>query len=197
MFGDGSLRVIDVPIPTDTLTAFLWKESLFDAVSVAYLYMRLSWSSSNLLAAGCSNGTAQTNTGFLSVWDLRALLNGGSSPPLLLINVPIHDSVVRSISWLSVEYKTETVETVVTGGGDGRLIFTDLRDPLQAHQAYRVQGFVNSMAVADLHNGFCFADADYKIKMMLLDEVEAIGNCNSNRISRHEACIWVRLFDLY
>jgi transcription factor C subunit 6 len=107
----------------------------------------IDWANSELIAVGCTNGTAcsiptiLTNfrTGVIAVYNVGAVLKCGRSARDLLPThyMPVHQSGVRAVAWVRAppcatdgEADLHADPTVIASGGhDGLECLTDIRDP--------------------------------------------------------------------
>ncbi len=110
--------------------------------------------------------------------------------------LPIHDSAIRSITWLLLpEMK---YEVICSGGSDGRVMLLDPNNPAYPHQLFRSQsniqsiftiGVMTAMSRGDHIGSIFFPDSDYRIRSLKVDGFHSQGS--TVKISRHLSAIWV------
>ncbi|TKA26144.1 hypothetical protein B0A50_04641 [Salinomyces thailandicus] len=125
--GDGALRVVRVPLPTDRdETSYLRVDAVvFESRPPDTLYTCLSWLSSSRIAVGCANG-------FVAVWDLHPTLSSAEVARVRpAIYAPISTSYVLSIQSC---YPSRPYLLIATSMA-GYLTVTDLRHPQPASPA--------------------------------------------------------------
>lgn len=189
-FGDGSCRVITVPIPTGSLTALQWQTSLLDAISHDFLYTKIVWSTSNLLGMGSSNGG-------ISVWNMEPILSGKENPSdafneMPMLNVLIHHSTVMCIDF----WEKDNQIFLLTGSTDGATFCTNIKDPLRPLQFCNSNGrllslclslgFITAIAGSHRTNSFVYAD-EHRIRGFRQDD--GLGSI----FSSHSSSIWASL----
>ena len=118
--GDGAIRVLEVPIPSDgDKTSFAHIETVaFECRPPVTLCTCLTWLSSTRIAAGCANG-------FVAVWDLPVSLNPEDSNPRPAIYSGISTSYILSIASCYPSRPHMLMTTSMTG----YLTITDLKQP--------------------------------------------------------------------
>ncbi|KAI0345393.1 hypothetical protein BDW22DRAFT_1354319 [Trametopsis cervina] len=161
-FEDGSVSIFAVPFPSD-----LQRESA-DAEAPIYIKAKpvarfeleetacwcLDWANSEVIAVGCSNG-------YIAVFDVAEALKNPDpdEAPLPTYYSSVHQSAIRSITWIRAPSSTSTGEdspgdpsVLVSASYDGMLGATDTRTPC-GNEIYRTRDVVNTVCYAPYVGG--------------------------------------------
>ncbi|KAI8855036.1 WD40-repeat-containing domain protein [Chytridium lagenaria] len=169
-FGDGSVRVFNIPNPGEVrrrfnLPVYATLHMRFTTTAVtAYapdgLLWRVAWMRSNRIAVGSTSGT-------ISILGLESRPIYQLTRPMVVF--PAHDTSVADIHWkessLFPDIKGYGGAGLLTVGPDGRVMFHDIQDVWFGHEVYRIRGFITCLAWSSFVNCIGFVDADCAIRI--------------------------------
>ncbi|KAJ3013219.1 hypothetical protein HKX48_005886 [Thoreauomyces humboldtii] len=217
-FGDGSMRVFEIPHPkmlrhrsglgASSPTLFVKPvRPLFEVSIPETMTWKVAWGGLEQLATGCTNGhVAMWSLLDLITEDGRVLTDRFDSEPISYL--PVHDSCVESLCFSTQVGKLHRTAptTLITCGADGRLVSTDVRDPEMGAVHQRIRGIMTSCAFLASTEAFLFADADSGYRYLKPGEEESKNKkpsetddwesglvCVPQRscgLGVHESCIW-------
>ncbi|KAI9092439.1 WD40-repeat-containing domain protein [Phlyctochytrium arcticum] len=212
-FGDGSIRVFDIPhihilrnkFGHDSSSPIFVKPKrvYFTAIIPEALGVSISWGGGGWLALGCSNGN-------ISVWDIKAARTDlTDNDPLITFEG--HDSSVRRIVWDANDaaegiHKDHPTK-IISCGNDGRLQVRDVRDPWFCGTLYRIRAFMSGVSWVPEHSSLIFADEDGVVRVYTMSDEEPKVLTQKNKteddengglfcllrtviVGSHRACIW-------
>ncbi|KAI8817950.1 WD40-repeat-containing domain protein [Fimicolochytrium jonesii] len=189
-FGDGSLRLLQIPHPSamrrslsiapdQTLyvkaNTYLLTASMPDAT-----FSKLAWNGPDMLASTCSNGA-------IALWSLReaierkraafeesAMYVDGSdgSPeddPEPLAYILAHEANITALEFTG-PYRGRIGQSLLTSGADGRLLTRDIRDPWSSALLTRFPMVMAAMTYVPMENRIVFADSENVLRTMRVGE---------------------------
>ncbi|QRV99561.1 WD domain, G-beta repeat protein [Ceratobasidium sp. AG-Ba] len=169
LFGDGSVRIYAIPEPdkklVDSSPAYIRLTRPLVCLTLPDArFTCFDWANSEVMALGCSNG-------HIAVYNLKSAIQGALSDiPLLPTHyISTHQSRVSCVAWVRIPASSginEDPTTLVTGGFDGFVYATDLRQSGVSVALYRCRDVVQSVAFATYGAGIISNEHENMVKFI-------------------------------
>lgn len=192
IWADGKMRVLDVRYPKSSPTQYVCiKAAAFESKPPDCVYTTVTWMSSKLLAAGCSNGS-------IAVWDISDILcsptSRRSTTPRPVLYQTIHSSYVLTIASAYPSHP----HCIATSSMDGHLRLLDIRAPHHDFSfSQRSRTGSPPLVWHDFSQSFLTCDENYTLLALSLRRFHvnmSVGRANSN--IQHIAASTVHPFTL-
>ncbi|KAJ3131385.1 General transcription factor 3C polypeptide 2 [Geranomyces variabilis] len=183
-FGDGNMRVLEIPHPATLRNALNIPESreplfarvrapLFEALIPDTTQWKIAWGGERQIATGCTNGS-------IAIWDPLEIPSSqpadsdstaqdappADDPHKLAVDpiayFPAQDACIFGIAYTSGPHYS----SIISCGGDGRLLTRDIRVPWLTGVLYRARGFLNTCAYIPAAHVVAVADPDNIVRCM-------------------------------
>ncbi|TPX70938.1 hypothetical protein SpCBS45565_g01527 [Spizellomyces sp. 'palustris'] len=217
-FGDGSMRVFNIPHPQELSRRFqvengpLFVKARNPLLEVALpdtMLWKVAWGGCDRIATGCTNGSVAVWSLDQAVYSRQPQAKQGDAndheDPLLYF--PAHDSCVRDLCWTGSRLHAgpkSIPTTLLTTGNDGRLLVRDIRDPLMAGTLYRIRAFMTCTTWIPSISGLVFTDSDNGARFLRPGDEDPKGRSRADDeesggmhfvqkttgIAMHRACVW-------